>query len=63
MSAFVLTPTVSYPLSLLLVILNTFGPATVTFDTLATSLLGIWSVAPLAVVLTLPRPQKSQIEG
>jgi phosphatidylinositol glycan class O len=44
-SAFVLTPTVTYPLSPLLVILNTFGPTTLI--ALATSLLGIWNVAPL----------------
>ena len=47
-SAFVLTPTVSYPLSPLLVILNSFGPTTLV--ALAASLVGIWNVAPLAVV-------------
>jgi phosphatidylinositol glycan class O len=45
-SAFVLTPTVSYPFSPLLVILNTFGPAMLV--ALAALLLGIWNVAPLA---------------
>ncbi len=40
-----LTPTVTYRLSLLLVILNTFGPTTLI--TLATSLLGIWNVTLL----------------
>ena len=45
-SAFVLTPTVSYPLSPLLVILNTFGPTALL--ALAAPLLGIWNVAPLA---------------
>jgi phosphatidylinositol glycan class O len=49
-SAFVLTPTVTYPLSPLLVILNTFGPTTLI--ALATSLLGIWNVAPLRVDTT-----------
>jgi phosphatidylinositol glycan class O len=47
-SAFVLTPKVSYPLSPLLVILNSFGPTTLVV--LAASLLGIWNVAPLATV-------------
>ena len=46
-SAFVLTPTVSYTLSPLLVILNTFGPGTLV--ALAALLLGIWNVAPLTV--------------
>ncbi|KAH9048341.1 hypothetical protein EDB84DRAFT_1556964 [Lactarius hengduanensis] len=45
-SAFVLTPTVSYPLSPLLVILNTFGPTAL--FALAAPLIGIWNVAPLA---------------
>jgi phosphatidylinositol glycan class O len=45
-SAFVLTPTVSYPFSPLLVILNTFGPTALI--ALAAPLLGIWNVAPLA---------------
>jgi len=45
-SAFVLTPTVSYPFSPLLVILNTFGPTALL--ALAAPLLGIWNVAPLA---------------
>jgi phosphatidylinositol glycan class O len=44
-SAFVLTRTVTYPLSPLLVILNTFGPTALI--ALATSLLGIWNLAPL----------------
>jgi hypothetical protein len=43
----VLTPTVSYPFSPLLVILNTFGPTTLV--ALAALLLGIWNVAPLGV--------------
>ena len=41
-SAFVLTPTVSYPFSHLLAILNTFGPGTLV--ALAALLLGIWNV-------------------
>ena len=45
-SAFVLTSTVSYPFSPLLVILNTFGPTALL--ALAAPLLGIWNVAPLA---------------
>ena len=45
-SAFVLTSTVSYPFSPLLVILNTFGPTMLVV--LAALLLGIWNVAPLA---------------
>ncbi|KAH8990586.1 hypothetical protein EDB92DRAFT_1816763 [Lactarius akahatsu] len=45
-SAFVLTSTVSYPLSPLLVILNTFGPTALL--ALAAPLIGIWNVAPLA---------------
>ncbi|KAI0272081.1 hypothetical protein BGY98DRAFT_1002678 [Russula aff. rugulosa BPL654] len=52
-SAFVLTPTVTYPLSPLLVILNSFGPTTLI--ALATSLLGIWNVAPLDTT-TAPSP-------
>ena len=47
-AAFVLTPTVSYPLSPLFVILNTFGPTALI--ALAVLLLGTWNVAPLAVV-------------
>lgn len=57
-SAFVLTPTVSYPLSPLLVLLNTFGPTALL--ALAAPLLGIWNVAPLAAAATpdggAPRP-------
>ena len=49
-SAFVLTPTVTYPLSPVLVILNTFGPTTLI--ALATLLLGIWNVAPLDTTTT-----------
>jgi GPI ethanolamine phosphate transferase 3 subunit O len=49
-SAFVLTPTVIYPLSPLPLILNTFGPTTLI--ALATSLLGIWNVAPLDTITT-----------
>ncbi|KAI9442126.1 hypothetical protein H4582DRAFT_2126711 [Lactarius indigo] len=45
-SAFVLTSTVSYPLSPLLVIINTFGPTALL--ALAAPLIGIWNVAPLA---------------
>jgi phosphatidylinositol glycan class O len=51
-SAFVLTSTVSYPLSPLLVILNSFGPTTLV--ALAASLIGIWNVAPLSVVPDAP---------
>ena len=47
-AAFVLTPTVSYPLSPLFVIINTLGPTTLI--ALAVPLLGTWNVAPLAVV-------------
>jgi phosphatidylinositol glycan class O len=46
-TAFVLTPTVSYPASPLLVILNTFGPTALL--AFGAPLLGIWNVAPLAV--------------
>ncbi|KAI0298191.1 hypothetical protein BC826DRAFT_1103125 [Russula brevipes] len=46
-TAFVLTPTVSYPASPLLVILNTFGPTALL--AFGVPLLGIWNVAPLAV--------------
>jgi len=55
-SAFVLTPTVTYPLSPLLVILNAFGPTTLI--ALATSLLGIWNVAPLDATSSAPRPDR-----
>jgi len=54
-SAFVLTPTVSYPLSPLLVILNTFGPTALL--ALAAPLIGIWNVAPLA---SADEPQHGQ---
>ena len=54
-SAFVLTPTVTYPLSPLLVILNTFGPTTLI--ALATPLLGIWNVAPLDTTTSSSSPQ------
>jgi phosphatidylinositol glycan class O len=47
-AAFVLTPTVSYPLSPLFVILNTLGPTALI--AIAVPLLGTWNVAPLAVV-------------
>ncbi|KAI0315940.1 hypothetical protein OF83DRAFT_1129538 [Amylostereum chailletii] len=47
-SAFVLTPTVSYPFSPLVVILNTFGP--VFLFALAVPLVALWKVAPLNVV-------------
>ncbi len=48
-TAFVLTPTLTYPLSPLLVILNTFGPHLLV--SLAAPLLALWNVAPL------PQPQ------
>jgi GPI ethanolamine phosphate transferase 3 subunit O len=48
-SAFVLHPTVTYPLSPLLVILNTFGPTALI--AIAASL-GIWNVAPLDTTTT-----------
>jgi len=51
-SAFVLTSTVSYPLSPLLVILNTFGPTALL--ALAAPLLGIWNVAPLTSAPAAP---------
>ena len=57
-SAFVLTPTVTYPLSPLLVILNTFGPTTLI--ALATSLLGIWNVAPLDTTTSPPHRKGRQ---
>ncbi|TBU27471.1 hypothetical protein BD311DRAFT_665254 [Dichomitus squalens] len=44
-TAFVLTPTLTYPLSPLLVILNTFGPTFLI--ALASPLLALWNVAPL----------------
>ncbi|KAI0631433.1 hypothetical protein C8Q77DRAFT_1126725 [Trametes polyzona] len=44
-AAFVLTPTLTYPLSPLLVILNTFGPLFLL--ALAAPLLALWNVAPL----------------
>ncbi|KAM5545492.1 hypothetical protein V8D89_000530 [Ganoderma adspersum] len=44
-TAFVLTPTLTYPLSPLLVILNTFGPHFLI--SLAAPLLALWNVAPL----------------
>jgi phosphatidylinositol glycan class O len=47
-AAFVLTSKVSYPFSPLFVILNTFGPTTLI--ALAVPLVGIWNVAPLAVM-------------
>jgi GPI ethanolamine phosphate transferase 3 subunit O len=47
-AAFVLTPTLSYPLSPLFMTLNTLGPTTLI--ALAVPLLGTWNVAPLAVV-------------
>jgi phosphatidylinositol glycan class O len=55
-SAFVLTPTVTYPLSPLLVILNTFGPTTLI--ALATPLLGIWNVVPLGTTTPSPSPHR-----
>ena len=54
-SAFVLTPTVIYPLSPLLVIINSFGPTALI--ALATSLLGIWNVAPLDTTTITSSPQ------
>ena len=47
-AAFVLTPTLSYSLSGLFMILNTLGPTALI--ALAVPLLGIWNVAPLAAV-------------
>jgi phosphatidylinositol glycan class O len=47
-AAFVLTPKLSYALSPLLMILNTFGPTALI--ALAVPLLGIWNIAPLAVM-------------
>ncbi|OBZ73368.1 GPI ethanolamine phosphate transferase 3, partial [Grifola frondosa] len=44
-SAFMLTPTLTYPFSPLLVILNTFGPQFLL--ALAVPLLALWNVAPL----------------
>ncbi|PIL34570.1 transporter [Ganoderma sinense ZZ0214-1] len=44
-TAFVLTPTLSYPLSPLLVVLNSFGPHFLI--SLAAPLLALWNVAPL----------------
>ncbi|KAI0824428.1 hypothetical protein BC628DRAFT_1379548 [Trametes gibbosa] len=44
-TAFVLTPTLTYPLSPLLVVLNTVGPHFVV--ALTTPLLALWNVAPL----------------
>ena len=44
-TAFVLTPTLTYPLSPLLVILNTFGPHFLI--SLAAPLLALWNVTPL----------------
>jgi GPI ethanolamine phosphate transferase 3 subunit O len=59
-SAFVLTPKVTYPLSPLLVILNSFGPTTLI--ALATSLVGIWNVAPFDTTtsssVSAPRSQR-----
>ena len=52
-SAFVLTPTLSYPFSPLLVILNTFGPTALI--ALAAPLLGIWNVAPLSTPFAEPQ--------
>ena len=51
-SAFVLNPTVTYPLSPLQVIVNSFGPTTLI--ALATLLLGIWNVAPLDTATSSP---------
>jgi GPI ethanolamine phosphate transferase 3 subunit O len=49
-SAFVLTPTLSYPLAPLFMVLNTLGPtALVAF---AAPLLGIWNLAPLLSTTT-----------
>lgn len=47
-AAFVLTPTLSYPLSPMFMILNTLGPTALI--ALAVPLLGTWNVAPLAMV-------------
>ena len=44
-TAFVLTPTLTYPLSPLLVLMNTFGPHFLV--SLAAPLLALWNVAPL----------------
>jgi hypothetical protein len=55
------TPTVTYPLSPLLVILNTF--CTITLIALATSLFGIWNVAPLTRTPVTPPPHSHHIEG
>ncbi|KAI0755597.1 hypothetical protein C8Q74DRAFT_1373381 [Fomes fomentarius] len=46
-AAFVLTPTLVYPFSPLLVVLNTFGPYFLV--ALAAPLLGLWNAAPLPV--------------
>ena len=51
-AAFVLTSKVSYPLSPLFVILNTFDPTA--HIALAVPLVGIWNVAPLAVMPDTP---------
>jgi phosphatidylinositol glycan class O len=70
-SAFMLTPTVTYPFSPLLVILNSFGPTTLI--ALATLLVGIWNVAPLDATASSPNrgirsgssdawPEKSQAD-
>ena len=57
-AAFVITPTLSYPLSPLFVILNTFGPTTLL--ALAVPLLGIWNVSPLAVAASDGPPSPGQ---
>jgi len=57
-AAFVLTSKVSYPLSPLFVILNTFGPTALI--ALAAPLIGIWNVAPLA---TMPDASSSSGQG
>ena len=53
-SAFVLTPTASYTLAPILVVLNTFGPTVLV--ALAAPLLGLWNVAPLASSPSSPPP-------
>ncbi|KAI0299999.1 hypothetical protein B0F90DRAFT_1725887 [Multifurca ochricompacta] len=61
-SAFVLTPTVTYPLSPLFVILNAFGPTAL--FAFAVPLLGIWNVAPLVMLSpTSPPPGSTSGSG
>lgn len=59
--AFVLTPTLTYPISMLLVILNTFGPQFLL--ALAVPLVALWNQAPLPLPVSITQVRRESVRA